>query len=403
MSGLREQFQRFYAPDAEAIDVALRTGVVTPDTNVLLSLYRLQPRARDELFRVLEQLGDRLWIPHQVALEFHQNRLKVIAEQESFFGKARKDLDDNIAEYIKRFRTFSNRIALPEPEVRKLIRRITSAHEAVGDQILHAEQGNQAHLDSRDSDELLSRLEVLFKDRIGGPMADNALKEARKEAKARIEAKVPPGYMDRGKSDPAGDYIIWRQFIQEATKRHIPTIFITDDRKEDWFRREHGLTLGPRIELCEEMENEASVPFLLMTTETFLIQAKEHLSATVSPTTVEQAKELPEAREKEKLRAQLRSVEERIIQVRSADAHADARIHELKKHLVMIQADMKRLIQISTTPISDESTNVKLAELTGQGERFKSELDFLMHEKGRLTAERAHFESVYEQLRAASR
>jgi len=38
-------------------------------TNVMLAAQRFARRARDELFGALEKLGDRLWIPHQVALE----------------------------------------------------------------------------------------------------------------------------------------------------------------------------------------------------------------------------------------------------------------------------------------------------------------------------------------------
>ncbi len=81
MASLRDRFERYYSSSIGAIDSALRTGLVTLDTNVLLNLYRLHSKARDELFCILEQLGDRLWIPHQVALEFHQNQLTVIAEQ----------------------------------------------------------------------------------------------------------------------------------------------------------------------------------------------------------------------------------------------------------------------------------------------------------------------------------
>jgi len=293
MASLRDQFEPCYTPSADAIDAALRAGLVTPDTNVLLSLYRLQPLARDELFRVLAQLGDQLWIPHQVALEFHQNRLNVIAEQERFFGKIREDLEAAATDYIKKFRTFSNRIALPDITVQKLIDGIQDANAAVNAEVSSAEQANEIHLDSLNSDEVLARLEALFNDRIGDPMDTTELEEARKEARRRIEAKIPPGYMDRGKTDPAGDYILWKQLIQEAAKRRAPVVLITDDRKEDWFRREHGLTLGPRIRLTEERKEEANVSLFLMTTETFLIQAKEHLSAPVSSATVSQAKELP--------------------------------------------------------------------------------------------------------------
>jgi hypothetical protein len=51
------------------------------------------------------------------------------------------------------------------------------------------------------------------------------------------------------------------------------------------------------------MSAAAAVPFLLMSTAAFLRHAKEHLSVTVSPETVEQARELPDVRAESQRRA----------------------------------------------------------------------------------------------------
>jgi PIN like domain len=45
---------------------------------------------------------------------------------------------------------------------------------------------------TRDSDEVLARLEVLLNNRVGEPMEPGELEAARKETKRRIEAKIPP-------------------------------------------------------------------------------------------------------------------------------------------------------------------------------------------------------------------
>jgi hypothetical protein len=302
MASLREDFGYFYAPDDDAVAAALRTGLVSADTNVLLSLYRFQPRAREDLFGALEIIGDRLWIPHQVALEFHRKRLSVITGQESYFSKTAAELDSAMKEYLSRLRAFINRIALPSSQSGELEERIQKAHEAVIDKVSSAGQANEIHLDNRDSDEVLRRLEKLFSNRVGEPMKPDELEVTRKEAKRRVDAKIPPGYMDKNKVDPSGDYILWKQLMKEAGKRKLPVTLITDDRKEDWFWREHGQTIGPRYELREEMQSEAGVPFLMMTIETFLIQARKYLKASVSPATVGQAKELRDILELEQLR-----------------------------------------------------------------------------------------------------
>lgn len=82
VANLREPFAPYYAPSADIVAAALRTGIVAPDTNVMLAAYRFERQARDGLFSAFEKLGDRLWVPYQAALEFHRNRLGVIAAQE---------------------------------------------------------------------------------------------------------------------------------------------------------------------------------------------------------------------------------------------------------------------------------------------------------------------------------
>jgi PIN like domain len=240
-------------------------------------------------------LGDRLWIPHQVAHEFHRNRLSVIAAQEAFFGKARDELEASVNSYLGKLKAFTSRIAMPEARSQELERMIRDAHAQVLDQVASAEEANEVHLDHRDSDEVLARLEALFDNRVGEPMEPGELEAARKEAKRRMDQKIPPGYADKDKADSSGDYLVWKQLLQEAGARQLPVVLVTDDRKEDWVRREHGLTLGPRPELCEEMSAAASAPFFLMSTATFLRHAREYLSVSVSPGTVNQANELPGA------------------------------------------------------------------------------------------------------------
>lgn len=296
MANLRDQFASYYRPDQEAVATALRTGLVTTDTNVLLAAYRFERQAREELFSAFERLGGRLWIPHQVAFEFHRNRLTAMVTQETFFGKARDDLDAAMGTYLTKLRTFTGRIAMPQDRVQQLEKAIRDAHARVTARVTAAEEANEIHFDGHDSDEVRARLEVIFGDgRVGDPMNLEELEAARKEARRRVEQKIPPGYADKDKTDPAGDYLLWKQLLQEAGVRKLPVVLVTDDRKEDWVRKVEGKTIGPRPELYEEMTAVAEAPFHLMSTATFLRHAKDYLSVTVSPATVEQARELPAA------------------------------------------------------------------------------------------------------------
>jgi PIN like domain len=293
MPSLRDQFQHFYAPDDDAVATAMQTGLVTPDTNVLLNLYRFQSEARDQLFGALEKLGDRLWIPHQVGLEFHRNRISVIAEQEQYLAQMHFDLEASYEDLRKKVLAFGGRIALGKDRVDELEHEMGRMLGRLDDAVTAAEKANEIHLADRDSDSVLARLEALFEGRVGGAMEPKELEEAKREAKRRADAGIPPGYKDKSKPDPTGDYLVWRQLMTGAKERGLPVVFVTDDKKEDWYRRVHGLTIGARYELREEMMSEAGVPSIIMTTGTFLHHAEKHLNAEVSDETIAQAKELP--------------------------------------------------------------------------------------------------------------
>lgn len=297
---MRDQFAHFYVPDEDAIATAMKTGLVVPDTNVVLNLYRFQATARDELFGALGKLGDRLWIPYQVGLEFHRNRLGVMKEQEGYFAKTRDEVLGAVDGLHAKVRAFSNRLGLSAEQTKGIDDGISTLNGLIADTVLKAEGLNEIRLSQHASDAVLARIDALFDNRVGAPMKPKELDDARKEAERRIREKVPPGYKDRGKDDPTGDYIVWRQIMTEAASRKLPVVLITDDsRSDDWYRREHGLTLGARHELREEMMREAGVPLLLMTTATFLRHAKTYLDAAVSDETVDQAKELPSAARQE--------------------------------------------------------------------------------------------------------
>jgi hypothetical protein len=127
---MRDQFAHFYTPDDDTIATAMKTGLVVPDANVLLNFYRFQRTARDELFDALEKLGDRLWIPHQVGLEFHQTRLVVMAEQDAYFDSAGEVIVARMKDYLNAVRSFAKRIGLPEFTLNQLEEGIREARPA---------------------------------------------------------------------------------------------------------------------------------------------------------------------------------------------------------------------------------------------------------------------------------
>ena len=295
MPGMRDQFAHFYPLGDNAVKTAMEKGLVVPDTNVLLRLYEFKATVRDELFEALENLGDRLWIPYQVGHEVHRKRLEIIAKQEKFFKEAGGGLVGSIRDLRSQVGAFRTRLGLSKDDLQEIEERVGELQRLLTAEVNKARKANEVHLKDWDSDKVLDRLERLFDNRVGGPMEQGELEEARREAARRGREKIPPGYKDadKDKGDPAGDYLIWRQLMTEATTRKLPVVFITDDIKPDWYRVDQEIRLGARYELREEMMREAGVPLMMMTTRVFIDHAEKYLGDQFSEETKEQAKELP--------------------------------------------------------------------------------------------------------------
>jgi hypothetical protein len=381
----RDEFQHFYAPGEDDIAAAMRTGLVVPDTNVLLSLYRFQVDARDELFGALEKLGDKLWIPHQVGLEFHRNRLGVIAEQEAYFSKTEQEFNATLDGLREKVRAFRARIAVDKGAIAQVEDGIRDMRGLLGTIMNWASDGSLSMSD-HESDAVRARLEILLGNRVGSPLEPRELEEARREAKRRADAGIPPGYKDKAKSDPTGDYLVWRQVMNEANARKLPVVFVTDDRKEDWYWREHGLTLGARYELRQEMMLEAGVPVLIMTTETFLLHAKTYLDAEVSSATVDQAKY--EAKRSEEERDK-RMTE--LLELTERPAVAETRFSMVRQDMDQVAAAMQ-----SARLRYAESGNASASELSD----LEMRLERLRDTAEELDRERAVLERMIASLRS---
>ena len=237
---------------------------------MLLNLYRYNDTTRADLLDVLGRLGDRLWVPHQVMREFWRNRLSVIAGRSSAAGQAvaaLAGLRDSSAEVVERW---ARSTVVPAAEREGLVERIEKLHAELA-AALHAYAPAEIDVSRGAMDEpVLRALETLLDGRVGRAADPADWQAAVEEGIARIARRRPPGYLDADKAGstlpegPAGDYLVWRQAVEEAGSRGADLLIVTADQKADWWWRYGADLVGPRVELVAEFAAVAGGRLFMM-------------------------------------------------------------------------------------------------------------------------------------------
>lgn len=108
--------------------------------------------------------------------------------------------------------------------------------------------------------------------------------------KERKKNKIPPGYLDDGKDEdrPYGDYYLWLQVIEHAKTVGCPVILVTSERKDDWWEKISGKTIGPRPELLREAKQVSGQRVLIYQTERFLEHALQRFKQPVNEIALEE-------------------------------------------------------------------------------------------------------------------
>jgi hypothetical protein len=160
------------------------------------------------------------------------------------------------------------------------------------------------HPNLMNEDPLLDAITNLFKGKVGESYFPDRLDEIIKEGEGRFEKRIPPGYRDQKKDKRNedsirrfGDLLLWFQIIDNAAKNKKPVIFVTDNKKDDWWKRFEGETVGPRPELIHEMLEKAQVDFYMYKGDRFIRFAQEYLKQELDKDAIEEMKQIREEEE----------------------------------------------------------------------------------------------------------
>jgi len=297
---MRELFPEFRKPSEEELKKLWVNALFVFDANILLGLYRLPRRLRTDLISKLEKLKDRVWLPHQVALEYYRTRAEVIHEQERTYQnliRMLKDCENNSVEQLKKYDRH------PFIENKKIVSKIVASYKTILNDL---DKIKSKQPDWNKSDDVECALSEVFKNKIGSAYEQKKLLEIYSEGQTRYNKEIPPGYKDKEKDKDDktgtrkfGDLIIWFQVIDKAKESKKPIIFVTAEKSEDWWCVVGGKTVGARYELKTEIKDKADVVFYMYQSDRFIEHASKYLEVKFNKDLIEEVKKLKDGAAKE--------------------------------------------------------------------------------------------------------
>lgn len=291
---MKKKFIGFYDPTEQEIEDAWTNGVFAFDANTLLNIYRYTDVTRKDFLHVLKFIKENLFIPFQVAFEYLNNRIKVIDDLEKSYIDIEQSYNNIFQNNLKT--AINNYKRHPSIEIQSLLKQNEDFLNKIS---LLLEKQKKKHPDFKTKDYILDELTLLFECCIGKEPLKSDLKKIYEEGKERYLEEIPPGYKDlkekekKGQRHLYGDLLIWKELIEYSKRNKKPLIFVTDDGKDDWWKKENGITIRPREELIKEFYDLTGIRILIYNSDQFLKFAKQRgLVTDLKDKTIEEIKDI---------------------------------------------------------------------------------------------------------------
>lgn len=287
---MKSLFPSHFATEKSRITSLWAECIFVIDTNVLTGMYKYSDETRDALYKVIESLGDRLWIPYQVMLEYLDNRAKIVHDQSKIYTAAITKLSEFKAEL---------EVATRHPFVTNdIYNDFCLATEKV---LENLSERKKLHEDRITDDDIKLRLSELLNGKVGAKYSTEELDSLAIEGDIRYSQKIPPGFEDRDKHKGSlltkeinkryGDLVFWKQILDKSKECALPVILVTGERKEDWWSICGGKTIGPLPELMDEFLEVTGKDFYIYSTHSFLELANQYLHQHTSHAAVKEIKD----------------------------------------------------------------------------------------------------------------
>lgn len=266
-------FEGHNAPTSDAVDAALQgtSLMISVDTNVLLGLYRLSDERSASLRRGLREHASQLFLSHQAQVEFWRNRESVLSDRTKARDEAVRMLGKASETARSGLQTWAKAVSVDHEDLSQALVQVDRQLSILTSVVSDQHKDDTANYPSPGDDLIVRELSELFAGRVGRPDLEDIQQKNVTEGKRRHAAHRPPGYKEKEEDKQAnpegvsGDYLVWRQSIDEAKRRGHDLLIVTADEKEDWYWKVRGTPIGARHELALEFHDETGRRLFMLT------------------------------------------------------------------------------------------------------------------------------------------
>jgi hypothetical protein len=255
---MRKQFPGHFKICDEVLKEIWLNGRIVFDTNVLLDVFRIPIEQKNKLLEVMTSLSSQLWLPHQIALEFLQQKDAEIESQISVDNASENNVHKACQAALNTLSIYKSHQWINYAALEKIINHAES--EIKGEiksryKETFADNGSKFSSYRQNCEKLTAAIADLYEGKTGEPYISSVYEQKVQQALARIDENIPPGFGDIGKkgASKAGDVMLWFQMIDYAKEQQKPILFVTrDTNKSDWFMKSRGGNVQPLPQLINE-------------------------------------------------------------------------------------------------------------------------------------------------------
>lgn len=234
---MKNTFREFARLSTDELKALWAEAIIVFDTNILLNLYEYSQNTCDAVFEIMEKLNSQLWLPYKIGEEFYTKRISKIYTHNKSCDKIISSID----ELLK-------------------IDKESCLYELLHDnqqlKVLKSEVEKKSKQNKLDiyNDPIVNKIEKLYDGRVGQKSTDAEIDEIEKEYRYKTANGIYcPGFKDSDKAkNSSGDFLLWKQMLAYAVKNEKSIIFVTEDKKEDWWWKPQHDCISARYELLKE-------------------------------------------------------------------------------------------------------------------------------------------------------